>query len=75
MFRRDDAGGGGLELIEIAPGVDVRRDVIERMAFAPRVAANLKTMDARLFRPEPMGLARDLRDQPRRARSPRLESI
>jgi propionate CoA-transferase len=49
--------------------------VVERMAFAPRVAAELKTMDARLFRPEPMGLAADLRAQPRRARSSRLESI
>jgi propionate CoA-transferase len=75
VFRRDDTGGAGLELIEIAPGVDVRRDVVERMAFAPRVAAELKTMDARLFRPEPMVLAADLRAQPRRARSSRLESI
>jgi propionate CoA-transferase len=75
VFRRDDTGAGGLELIEIAPGADVRRDVIERMAFAPRVAADLKTMDARLFRPGPMGLAADIRGKPRRWTSRRLAEL
>ncbi|MFT4194645.1 acyl CoA:acetate/3-ketoacid CoA transferase [Ottowia sp.] len=49
----------GLELIEVAPGVDVQRDVIDRMAFAPIVRAP-RLMDARIFRPEPMGLRDDL---------------
>jgi propionate CoA-transferase len=75
VFRRDDAGTGGLELIEIAPGVDVRRDVIERMAFAPRVAESLETMDARIFRPQPMGLAAEIRGRPRRLTSPRLAAF
>jgi propionate CoA-transferase len=30
------------------------------MAFRPRIAADLRRMDARLFRPEPMGLAAGL---------------
>jgi propionate CoA-transferase len=55
--------------------VDVRRDVMERMAFAPRVSPDLKTMDARLFRPEPMGLAADIRGKPRRWTSPRLAEL
>jgi propionate CoA-transferase len=46
----------GLELIEIAPGIDLERDVLAHMAFRPAVAADLKRMDARVFRDEPMGL-------------------
>ncbi len=50
---------GILEVIEIAPGIDLERDVLARMAFRPRVAADLATMDPRLFCPEPMRLADD----------------
>lgn len=40
----------GLALTEVAQGVDVQRDVIEQMEFAPhRVAEPLKRMDADLF--------------------------
>jgi propionate CoA-transferase len=45
----------GLELVEIAPGIDLERDILARMAFQPIVRAP-RLMDARLFRPEPMGL-------------------
>ncbi len=47
----------GLELIEIAPGIDVERDVLAHMSFRPAIADDLKLMDARLFMPQPMGLA------------------
>ena len=30
---------GGIELAEVAPGVDIRRDIIERMGFVPAIAA------------------------------------
>ena len=62
----DGAGGAGgeLELCEIAPGVELERDVLAHMAFRPRIAAELKTMDARLFRPEPMGLRSQLLERP-----------
>ena len=50
----------GLELIEIAPGVDLERDVLARMDFRPIVDGPLKTMDARIFRDEPMGLRAQL---------------
>jgi propionate CoA-transferase len=47
----------GLTVTEIAPGIDLRRDVLAQADVELRVSPNLKTMDARLFRPEPMGLA------------------
>lgn len=46
----------GLELTEIAPGVDLQKDVLELMDFRPIVGPNLKTMDARIFTDAPMGL-------------------
>lgn len=49
----------GLELREIAPGMDVERDVLAHMAFRPAIATNLKTMDARLFAPGPMGIRQE----------------
>jgi propionate CoA-transferase len=50
------AGADGLELIEIAPGVDLERDVLAHMDFRPKLATDLKLMDHRLFRPEKIGL-------------------
>ncbi len=46
---------GGLELIEVAPGIDVDRDVLAHMGFRPIVTSPI-AMDERIFRPEPMGL-------------------
>ncbi len=46
----------GLELVEIAPGLDLQRDILDHIAFAPRVSTHLRTMDARIFQPDPMGL-------------------
>ena len=54
----------GLKLIEVAPGVDVQRDILARMHFEPIIAGELKPMDERIFRPGPMGLRRDLLDVP-----------
>ncbi|HRE17246.1 MAG TPA: acyl CoA:acetate/3-ketoacid CoA transferase, partial [Rhodocyclaceae bacterium] len=54
----------GLELIEIAPGIDLEKDILAQMEFRPEIAADLAQMDARLFRDEPMGLRRDLTDLP-----------
>jgi propionate CoA-transferase len=50
----------GLELTEIAPGVDLQRDVLDRMDFAPVMHGAPALMDARIFRPEAMGLREDL---------------
>ena len=52
----------GLTVTEIAPGVDLERDVLRRVEIPLRVAPDLRHMDARLFRPEPMGLQLRARD-------------
>jgi propionate CoA-transferase len=46
----------GVVLTEVAPGLDVERDILQQMGFRPRVAEQLKPMDVRLFREQPMGL-------------------
>lgn len=40
----------GLVLEEIAPGIDLERDVLQKMNFRPQVARGLKLMDERIFR-------------------------
>jgi propionate CoA-transferase len=52
----------GPELVEIAPGMDVERDILARMDFRPAVSPQLKTMDARIFCDAPMGLRQNLLD-------------
>ncbi len=41
---------GVVTLVEIAPGVDLQRDVLGQMDFEPAIAADLATMPAGLFR-------------------------
>jgi propionate CoA-transferase len=50
----------GLELIEIAPGVDLDRDILALMEFAPAISPTLKIMDLRIFRNEAMNLRPDI---------------
>jgi propionate CoA-transferase len=50
----------GLELIEIAPGIDLEREVLAQMDFGPVMRAPPKLMDARIFAPGPMGLRDDM---------------
>jgi propionate CoA-transferase len=54
----------GLELIEIAPGVDLQKDILDRMAFKPIMHRPPELMDARIFRDEPMGLRAGLLERP-----------
>jgi propionate CoA-transferase len=46
----------GLLLTEIAPGVDLERDILERMDFRPVINEPPRLMDSRIFLPQPMGL-------------------
>jgi len=69
VFR---VAGDGLELTEIAPGIDLERDVVAQMGFRPTVSRDLKVMDARIFKPGLMGLAADIHAKPRGYRSPRV---
>ena len=45
----------GLELVEVAPGVDIARDILPHMAFRPIMGREVP-MDERIFRDTPMGL-------------------
>jgi propionate CoA-transferase len=53
----------GLVLLEVAPGIDVERDVLARMGFRPQIADDIRTMDPRLYATGPMGLAADFAAQ------------
>ena len=46
----------GVELTEVAPGVDIQKDILDHMAFKP-IMKDVKEMDARIFKDEVMGLA------------------
>jgi propionate CoA-transferase len=52
VFRR---GVEGMELIEVAPGIDIERDILSQMDFAP-IVRNPKPMDPRIFRDQAMQL-------------------
>jgi propionate CoA-transferase len=39
----------GLKLIEIAPGVDLQKDILDQMEFAPIISEDLKMMPKELF--------------------------
>ncbi|HPV79901.1 MAG TPA: CoA-transferase [Dermatophilaceae bacterium] len=62
----------GLRLIEVAPGIDIERDVLAQMDFAP-IVQDVALMDSRIFLPQPMGLAALLR--PRTTSTPTLEGV
>lgn len=50
---------GGVELFEIAEGMDLEKDILAHMEFRPLIAKDLKTMDPRLFRDQIMDLRAD----------------
>ena len=50
----------GMALVEIAPGVDLEKDILSRMDFEPIVNGQPQLMDERIFRPVPMNLKADL---------------
>jgi propionate CoA-transferase len=52
VFRRT---AEGMELVEVAPGIDIDGDILAHMGFRPIIKSPI-LMDSRLFRPEPMGM-------------------
>ena len=44
----------GVVLTEIAPGVDLQKDILDQMGFRPIISEQLKLMDARIFIPGKM---------------------
>src|SRR5499427_975826 len=51
-----DLDRDGLVVREIAPGIDLQRDVLDQAEIPMRVAPDLRVMDAALFREKPFGL-------------------
>ena len=47
----------GMLLTEIAPGIDLERDILAQMDFRPLISPSLKMMNPAIFNPAPMGLA------------------
>lgn len=47
VFRLIDSG---LELMEIAPGIDLERDILGHMAFTPKINEELKIMSSSIFK-------------------------
>ena len=56
VFQR---GHKGLVLTEVAPGIDIEKDILAHMDFAPIVRESV-LMDSRIFQAGPMGLEADL---------------
>jgi propionate CoA-transferase len=54
-------GAEGMQLIEVAPGVDVERDVLDRLPF-PLMVGDPSPMEVGLFRKPPLGLRDRLLD-------------
>ena len=46
----------GVVLREVAPGLDLQKDILDQAGFKVKVARDLKEMDPVLFRPEVMGI-------------------
>ena len=47
----------GLELTEIAPGLNIERDVLAHMEFVPKISAKLTRLDPSCYRATPMNLS------------------
>jgi propionate CoA-transferase len=57
-------GAGALELIEVAPGIDLERDILGQMDFQPAIGPALRLMDAALFSDALLGLRTRLTSRP-----------
>ena len=54
----------GMLLTEIAPGIDLEKDILSRMAFKPLISEPLAIMNPKIFSSEPMGLMDDIAKLP-----------
>lgn len=55
-------GAAGLELTEIAPGIDMERDILALLPFRPAMPRPPRAMDPALFHVQPMGLRERMLD-------------
>jgi acyl CoA:acetate/3-ketoacid CoA transferase len=56
-------GPDGVELVEVAPGIDIDRDIQPYVGFQIRRSPSLRTMDAAIFADELMGLKETIREK------------
>ena len=56
VFKLSDQG---VELTEVAPGIDLEKDILALMDFKP-IMKNIKPMDSRIFMPGPMGIKEEI---------------
>lgn len=54
----------GLELTEIAPGIDLQKDILDKMEFKPLMPREPKLMDARIFIDAPMNIRAEMLERP-----------
>ena len=54
----------GLELVEVAPGIEIERDILAKMDFEPVIRGTPKSMDAAIFDEAPMGLRERMLEVP-----------
>ena len=74
VFRLSEEG---MELVEVAPGIDIARDILAHMDFMP-IVHEPALMDARIFGPEAMGLRTRMLTTPFEKRisyDPRLKTL
>ena len=53
----------GVVLTELAPGIDVEKDIIAQMGFKPIISKELKQMDERIFKDEKMNIREEFMNQ------------
>ncbi len=70
-----EADEAGLVIVEIAPGVDLEREVLPNFATPPRVSADLALMPDRIFHPGSIGLRPFFDGQPARAMHGRVRRL
>jgi propionate CoA-transferase len=56
VFRRT-AFHSKIELMEIAPGIDLQKDILDQMEFIPAISSKLAEMDPRIFKEGKMNVA------------------
>jgi propionate CoA-transferase len=55
----------GMELIEIAPGVELQKDILDQMGFEPIISDDLQLMNKKIFGEAVMGLKEELTGEAR----------
>lgn len=49
-------GEEGVELIEVAPDIDIEKDILTKMEFKPKIPSNIEYMSKELFSENPLNL-------------------